>query len=50
MNYLVIELFGGPEYAAIVTDDKGNNLVFETLEAAEQEADECQQGLVVKTE
>jgi len=50
MNYLVIELFGGPEYAAIVTNEKGDNLVFNTLGEAEKEADECQQGLVVKTE
>jgi hypothetical protein len=47
MSYLVIELFGGPEYAAIVTNEKGDNLVFEMLEDAEQEADECQLGLVV---
>jgi hypothetical protein len=50
MSFLVLECFGGPEYAAVVTDEKGNNLVFETLEAAEQEADDCQQGLVVKIE
>jgi hypothetical protein len=47
MSYIVIETFGGGEYAFIVTDEKGNNLVFETKEEAEKEVDDCQDGLIV---
>jgi len=46
-NHLVLELHGGPEYAAIVTDEGGNNRVFENREDAEAEAAECQDGMVV---
>ena len=46
--YIVIETHGGPEYAIIVTDTDGNNLVFETPEEAETEAADCQDGLVVE--
>ena len=48
MSYIVIETFGGAEYAIIVTDEEGNNLVFDTLEEAQGEADDCQGGLVVE--
>ena len=48
MSYIIIEMFGGPEYAIIVTDQEGNNLVFETCEAAETEASACQNALVVE--
>lgn len=48
MSYLVIELFSGAEYAAIVTDQDGNNLVFDTRQEAEAEAADCQDGLVVE--
>jgi hypothetical protein len=44
MSFIVIETFGGPEYAAIVTDTNGNNLVFESRADAEQEAADCQDG------
>ena len=47
MNYIVIEKHGGPSYAIIVTDENGNNLVFDEYDEAEQEASDCQQGLVV---
>ena len=47
MNYIVIEKHGGPEYAIIVTDENGNDLVFDEYDQAEQEAKNCQQGLVV---
>ncbi len=47
MQYLVIETHGGPEYAAIVTDTDGNNKVFDLLQDAEQEAADCQDGIVV---
>jgi hypothetical protein len=37
-----------PEYAIIITDTNGNNLVFETQEEAEKEAEDCQDGLIVE--
>lgn len=48
MSYIVIERFGGPEYAIIVTDTDGNNLVFENREDAEAEASDCQDGVIVE--
>jgi len=48
MSYILIELHGGPEYAIIVTNQDGNNLVFETREEAETEAADCQDGLIVE--
>jgi hypothetical protein len=48
MSYIIIETHGGAEYAIIVTDPDGNNLVFETLEEAENEANDCQDGLIVE--
>jgi hypothetical protein len=48
MSYIVIETFGGAEYAIIVTDEEGNNLVFDTHEKAQDEADDCQGGLVIE--
>jgi len=47
MNYLVIEMHGGPEYAHIVMDEDGQNKVFDLLQDAEQEAADCQDGFVV---
>lgn len=44
--FIVIETHGGPEYAAIVTDENGNNKVFETIEEAQAEADDCQDGKI----
>ena len=48
MSYIVIERHGGPEYAIIITDEDGNNLIFETYQDARQEANECQDGLIVE--
>jgi len=48
MSYLIIEKHGGAEYAIIVTDQDGNNLVFENREEAETEAADCQDGLIVE--
>ena len=45
--YIVIEKFGGPEYAIIVTNEQGDVKIFETQEYAQIEADECQDGIVV---
>lgn len=47
MSFIVIEMFGGPEYAIIVTDQSGNNFIFEMQDEAEKEAANCQDGLVV---
>ncbi len=46
-QYLVLELHGGAEYAAIVTDEDGNNRVFDNRDDAEAEAADCQDGVVV---
>jgi hypothetical protein len=46
-QYLVLEMHGGAQYAAIVTDEDGNNRVFENREDAGAEAGDCQEGLVV---
>lgn len=46
--FIVIETHGGAEYAAICTDTEGNNLVFDTREEAQTEADDCQQGIVIE--
>lgn len=48
MSFILIETHGGPEYAIIVTDTDGNNLVFETLQEAEKEAGDCQDGLIIE--
>lgn len=45
--YIVIEKHGGAEYATICTNEQGENLVFETAEEAQAEADNCQHGIVV---
>jgi len=47
--YIVIEIFPDLEHAAIVVNpESGKNLVFDTAEAAQKEADECQDGIVVE--
>lgn len=48
MSFIVIECHGGAQYAAICTDEDGNNLVFDDREAAETEAADCQDGFVVE--
>ncbi len=48
MSFLVIETHGGLEYAAIVTDFEGNNMVFDNREDAEAEAADCQDGVIVE--
>ena len=47
MKYIVIETHGGPEFAAIVTNEDGTNKVFDTLEEAVTETEDCQDGIVV---
>jgi len=48
MSYIIIEAHGGPEYAIICTDTDGNNLIFDTIEEAEAEAANCQDGHIVE--
>jgi len=48
MEYIVIETHGGAEYAIIVTNQEGNNLVFDSREEAEAEAADWQDGIVVE--
>lgn len=48
MCYIIIESFGGAEYAIIAMDEQGNNLVFETREEAEAQATQCQDGIVIE--
>lgn len=43
MNYVVLETFGAAGYAIIVTDENGNNKVFDTQEKAKKEAGDCQE-------
>lgn len=45
--YIVIEKFGGAEYACIVTNEDGENKVFDTIEEAQIEADDCQDAIIV---
>ena len=47
MRFIVIETHGGPEYAIVVTDEDGNNKVFDTRQEAEAEAADCQAGIVI---
>jgi hypothetical protein len=47
MAFIILETHGGPEYAIVVTDEEGNNLVFESFGDAVAEAAGCQDGMVV---
>jgi RNA-splicing ligase RtcB len=47
-TFLVMECHGGAENAGIVTDEEGNNKVFDTLQEAQDEADDCQDGKVIE--
>ena len=48
MSFIIIETFGGPEFAIILTGEDGGNLVFENRQDAEAEAADCQDGVVIK--
>jgi hypothetical protein len=48
MPFIVIEKHGGPEYAAIVTNEDGENLVFYDEDSAQKEADDCQDGIIIE--
>ncbi len=45
MSFIVIEMFNIP---TVVTDEDGEVLYFDTLEEAQVEADDCQDGKVVE--
>ena len=46
--YIVIEKYGGWQYAMPVMDEEtGLTKVFDTLEEAQAEANECQDGIVI---
>ena len=47
MAYIVIEAFD-PEWPTIVTDEDGKPLIFEDSSEALQEADDCQNGIIVE--
>lgn len=48
MSYIVIETHGGAEYAIIVTDEDGQNKVFDDRADADAEAADCQDGSVIE--
>jgi hypothetical protein len=48
MSYIVIETFGGAEYAIIVTDEDGKNMIFDDKADAEEEAGNCQDAIIVE--
>jgi hypothetical protein len=48
MSYIVIETHGGAAYAIIVTDENGENKVFDEKSEAEAEAADCQHGMVIE--
>lgn len=47
-QYIIIETHGGAEYAAIVTNEDGENKIFETFEEAKKEQEDCQRGIIVE--
>ena len=48
MNFVVIETFGGAEYAVVVSDENGQNKVFNERADVEAEAADCQDGIIVE--
>jgi hypothetical protein len=46
--FIVIEKFGGAEFATIVTNEEGENKIFDNRDEAQAEADDCQDGVVVE--
>lgn len=50
MRYIILDMFGGPEYATIVTDKDGNNLVLDNRIEAEAEAADCQDPMIIEVD
>lgn len=48
MSWIVIEIFPDVENATIVTTTEGKNLVFEIMEEAMEEAEDCQDGIIIE--
>lgn len=48
MSFIIIETHGGAEYAVIVTDYEGNNLIFDTRDEAERVTEDCQAGIIIE--
>jgi len=46
--FIVLEMHGGPEYAIVVTDEDGNNKVFDNKKDAEVEAMDCQDAIIIE--
>jgi len=46
--FIVIEHDGSAKWAAIVTNEEGENKTFLTKEEAQKEVDECQNGIIVE--
>lgn len=44
--YIVIEKFN-PEWPTIVTDEEGKPKLFDSWQAASEEAEDCQDGIIV---
>lgn len=49
MSFIVLEIHGGAKYATICIDENGENLVFDCMEDAQKEADNCQEALIIET-
>jgi hypothetical protein len=47
-EYIVIETHGGAAYSVIIINEDGNTKVFNTIEDAIVEANNCQDGLIVR--
>jgi len=48
MSYIELETFGGAEYTIVVSDENGQNKVFDDRDLAEAEAADCKDGIVVE--
>ena len=47
-TFIVLECHGGPEYAIVVTDEDGNNKVFDSYNDALTESNDCQDGMIIQ--
>lgn len=49
MSWIVIEMFPDASQASIVADpETGWNKVFDTIEEAQEEAEDCQDGIIIE--
>lgn len=46
--FIVIEAFGGAQYATVCTNDDGENMVFDTKDEAEAYSADCQNPIIVE--